>query len=160
MTSESEDVDPGPRIREKKADEGWKERAQKEKEKLAGGSKGREGAAEREPGADEAPQASFLALLEELAIRAMMALGQIRDPMGDVRFDIEAAKYTIDLLGVLEVKTKGNVDAHEAAALRDLLHNLRLAYVQLSRNPPPAAGPAREPQAPPPTQKPGPKIVL
>ncbi len=120
-----------PRIilSEKKADEGWKEKAKKEKEKLAdsaGAGTGREGG--------ELPPASILGLIEDLALRSMMALGQFRDPgTGEVYLDLEGAKYTIDLLSVLEQKTKGNLDPTEEGALKDLLHNLRLTFVHVSK---------------------------
>lgn len=118
------------KIREKKADESWKERAQQEKEKLA--SK-----ADKERERPRVPPASFLGLLEELAVRAMLGLGQIQDPIsGDASINLEGAKYAIDLLGILEAKTKGNVDPTESAALADLLQNLRLSFVQISKNPP------------------------
>jgi hypothetical protein len=123
--------DDEPRIilSEKKADEGWKEKAKKEKEKLAdtaGAGTGREGG--------QLPPASILGLIEDLALRSMMALGQFRDPAtGEVYLDLEGAKYTIDLLSVLEQKTKGNLDPTEEGALKDLLHNLRLTFVHVSK---------------------------
>jgi hypothetical protein len=116
---------------EKKSDESWKEKAQREKEKLASEA-GDRGA--------RMPPASFLGLLEELSLRTMLALGQLREPAtGGVYFDLEAAKYAIDLLGVLEEKTKGNLDPGEKAALEDALHTLRLIFVQAARHPPAAA---------------------
>lgn len=147
----------------KKSDETWKEKAQREKEKLA-----RETAGE---GGRPPPEASFLALVEELSLRAMLALGQLQNPAtGEVYFDLGAAKYSIDLLGVLEQKTKGNLDPTEKAALADVLHTLRLVFVQASRNPPVAsdpgglpgggrAAPGEGPPGGPDEGKPGPKII-
>jgi hypothetical protein len=170
MTSGSDPTPQGPPkiilpggedIREKKADESWKEKAQKEKEKLA--SKEKESA-----GPQQLPPASFLGLVEDLALRAMMALGQFRDPgTNEVYLDLEGAKYVIDLLAVLETKTKGNLDANEAAAVKDLLHNLRMTFVHISKTVAAAeaaqaagelkAGPKPAAAAP---EKPGPKIIL
>ena len=83
------------------------------------------------------PPASFLGLLEELAVRAMLGLGQILDPIsGEASINLEGAKYAIDLLGILEAKTKGNLEPAESAAVADLLQNLRLSFVQISKNPP------------------------
>lgn len=114
---------------EKHADEGWKEKARREKEKLA------EAAAQGAAEARELPAASFLGLLEDLAVRVMFALGQLREPGSqEVYLDLEGAKYHIDLLGILEAKTKGNLDATEAATLKELLTNLRAAFVQISRS--------------------------
>lgn len=115
----------------KKSDEGWKEKARLEKERLAG---------EAGPGRPSLPPPDLDALVQELSLRAMLALGQLRHPAtGDVYFDLEAAKYAIDLLGVLEEKTKGNLEPGEKADLEDALHTLRLIYVQAARHPP---GPA------------------
>ena len=128
MTSENESPNW-----EKKSDEGWKEKAQKEKEKL---SDSFEGPDPRE-GGQEIPPASFLGLVEELSLRAMLALGQIRHPAtGEAYLDLEGAKYTIDLLSILEEKTKGNLQPMEERTLREILQNLRLGFVHISRNPP------------------------
>jgi len=127
-STDTEPAEASSKIRAKKADETWKERAQQEKEKLAG-------KADRER--PRAPPASLLGLLEELAVRAMLGLGQIQDPIsGEASINLEGAKYAIDLLGILEAKTKGNVDSTESAAMKDLLQNLRLSFVQISKNPP------------------------
>lgn len=146
---------------QKRADESWKEKAQKEKEKLA--SKVEESASPQ-----QLPPASFLGLVEDLALRAMMALGQFRDPAtNEVYLDLDGAKYVIDLLGMLEVKTKGNLDAAEAAALKDLVHNLRMTFVHISKTMAAAetaqAAQAVKPGEKPATsspEKPGPKIIL
>jgi hypothetical protein len=75
--------------------------------------------------------------VEELSLRAMLALGQLRNPAtGEAHFDLDGAKYAIDQLGVLEQKTKGNLEPGEKAGLKEILHNLRLAFVHISKNPP------------------------
>lgn len=169
----------GPRVREKRTDESWKEKAREEKEKLAD-------TAEKEE-KHALPAATFLGLIDELSLRVMFALGQIREPGAtEVYIDLEAAKYAIDTLAVLQAKTKGNLDREEEAGLADVLHNLRLLYVHVLRNLPlmshdPAAGaqdPAAGGPAPPGEatpgagggapgggkpgtgEKPGPKIIL
>jgi len=127
MTSASEN--PETPSTGKKTDETWKEKAQREKERLADSPR-----TERE---HRLPPASFLGIVEELSVRAMLALGQLRNPAtGEVYLDLEAAKYAVDLLGVLEQKTTGQLDAVEQRALGDALHTLRLLFVQVSRNPP------------------------
>jgi hypothetical protein len=92
------------------------------------------------------PPASFSLLVQTLSLQALAALGQVPDPAGKAtgpRLDL--AKHTIDLLGILEEKTKGNLTAEEAALLENILHELRLAYVALSSRP--AASPPPEPPA-------------
>ena len=120
------------RIREKRSDETWKEKAKREKEKLA---------EEAREEIQELPPASFLGIVEDLSVRALLALGQIPNPAtGEVYFDPVSARYTIDLLGVLEEKTRGNLTPDEQAGLQQVLHNLRLAFVHVSRTGPPAGG--------------------
>ena len=60
-----------------------------------------------------------------------MQLGVVAPPQGyDLPQDIHGAKHTIDLLQMLQDKTKGNLDAQEAALIEDILHNVRLAFVR------------------------------
>jgi hypothetical protein len=94
----------------------------------------------RDAGGEEAPEAgaplplppaSFLTLITELAIQVMMNLGEVANPVtGEARQDLEHAKHTIDLLGVLREKTAGNLDAEEEAALNQYLYDLRMKYVR------------------------------
>jgi hypothetical protein len=120
-------------IREKKTDETWKEKAQKEKQKLADDAEA--------AGRYDLPAPSFLGIVEELSVRALLALGQLANPAtGEVYFDLEGARYMIDLLGILEEKTKGNLSASEKAALEQVLHGLRLTFVQAGRNVPAVQG--------------------
>ena len=52
---------------------------------------------------------------------------------GQLSKDLVAAKQLIDILGVLDDKTKGNLDAAEAALLTNVLYDLRLKYVEQAR---------------------------
>jgi len=123
------------RIREKRSDESWKEKAKREKEKLA------EEAREEREEIQELPPASFLGIVEDLSVRALLALGQLPNPAtGEVYFDPASARYTIDLLGVLEEKTRGNLTPDEQSGIQQVLHNLRLAFVHVSRSAPTAGG--------------------
>jgi hypothetical protein len=47
--------------------------------------------------------------------------------------DLSQAKAYIDLLGLLEIKTKGNLDAEEEALIKALLYELRIKYVKLTK---------------------------
>jgi len=112
-------------------DEDWKKEAQKEKEVLAE----KEKAEAKDHGAQRGPlpEADFPSLVSMLATQAFFALGLLRvkgEP--EAPLDLEAAKYNIDMLGMLEQKTKGNLQAEEARLLEDTLHNLRMAFVQLT----------------------------
>lgn len=61
--------------------------------------------------------------------QAMIFLGEIQNPMsGTKAVDLAAAKRYIDLLSVLEIKTRGNLDESETLFLTESIHNLQLVY--------------------------------
>ena len=75
-------------------------------------------------------QPRFVDLLTALAEPIALFLGDVRLPDGRSTEDLEAARFHIDLLEVVQQKTAGNLSAEEAALLEDLLYRLRLRYVQ------------------------------
>ena len=80
------------------------------------------------------PEASLASLLAMLSNQAMVALGLIRNPVtGKAKKELPLARYFIDLIDILEQKTKGNLDPDEAAALDETLYTLRMAYVHRSK---------------------------
>jgi hypothetical protein len=87
---------------------------------------------------DEAPQAlpplDFSTFILSLASTAMIHLGQVPGPEGDsLERDLPAAKQAIDMLGMLEEKTRGNLDDAEAKLLKSLIYDLRVAYVDAQK---------------------------
>ncbi len=95
----------------------------------------------------------FEQLVMMLASSAMQHLGKLVNPQtGRAEADLEGAAWTIDLLGMLEEKTRGNLSAHEIRTLGEALTTLRLNYVEAAgaapAEPQPAAAPAREKSAP------------
>ena len=65
-----------------------------------------------------------------LASSALIALGKMPAPDGgQMPLDLETARYLIDILVMLETKTKGNLDEAEAKLLASLIYDLRVAYV-------------------------------
>jgi hypothetical protein len=69
-----------------------------------------------------------------LASQAFWALGVFRMDENDTREpDFQMAKFNIDLLGVMEEKTKGNLSDEEAEMLKATLSQLRMTFVQLSK---------------------------
>jgi hypothetical protein len=82
------------------------------------------------------PPASLVFLCTTLATQAMIALGQVPNPLtGKIELRLKQAKHYIDTLGMLEEKTTGNRTAEETALFDDLLHQLRMAYVMLQSEP-------------------------
>jgi hypothetical protein len=68
-----------------------------------------------------------------LASQAIMGLGAMADPQTNrVIVDLEGARFSIDILDVLEQKTKGNLSEEEGKELREILAELRARYVQIA----------------------------
>ena len=78
------------------------------------------------------PAANLTSLLIGLATSAFMHMGEA--PEGEVPqpVNLPAAQHTIDLLAVLQAKTKGNLEEEENAILQTLLYDLRLKFVQMT----------------------------
>lgn len=85
------------------------------------------------PGQYEMPPASLEMLVTTLATESLMALGQIPHPQsGQPIFEPVQAKYLIDTIDVLREKTKGNTTPQEAQLMEEILHQLRMVYLQLT----------------------------
>ncbi len=77
------------------------------------------------------PEVNFSTFIFSLSSSALAHLGEIPDPMtGQRRVDLALARQTIDILGMLEEKTKGNLTAEEESLLRSVLYDLRLKFVK------------------------------
>jgi len=116
-------------------DEDWKQEAQREKEILAA----KEKAEEKDKKEDEPqergplPEGNFAALISMLATQALFAMGLLQVKGQEERKpDLELAKYNIDMLEVLEEKTKGNLTDEEQAVLSTTLSELRMGYVRVA----------------------------
>ena len=72
----------------------------------------------------------FMGLCTSLVTQAWMQLGKIKNPMTDkIESDLDAASLTIDMLGMLKEKTKGNVGDDETKILDQSVNELRMNYV-------------------------------
>jgi len=106
----------------------------------SGAAAGSAPAAERSrPGRDPLDDpASFVSLIMSLASNAAASLGMMPHPVtGETGVDLKTAKHWVDVLGMLEQKTHGNLDAQEAQMLEGLLADLRMQYVSFSGSPTP-----------------------
>lgn len=82
--------------------------------------------------------ASFMSLIMSLASNAAASLGMMPHPVtGETGVDLKTAKHWIDVLGMLEQKTRGNLDSQEAQVLESLLADLRMQYVSFAGAPTP-----------------------
>ncbi|MCX8072999.1 MAG: DUF1844 domain-containing protein [Candidatus Binatia bacterium] len=80
------------------------------------------------------PSITFATFILSLSTQALAHLGEIPDPVTrEVKADLAAASQMIDILAMLEQKTRGNLDQHEAQLLRGILYDLRLRYVEKAK---------------------------
>jgi len=86
--------------------------------------------------ADARDPASFVSFLMSIASNAASALGMMEHPVTHQReVDVELGKHWIDVLGMLEKKTAGNLTPQEKRMLEGLLADLRMQYVSLANSP-------------------------
>ena len=81
------------------------------------------------------PEVTFPTFIFSLNQSAMMNLGIIADPStGKKGKSLTLAKQTIDILGLLEDKTKGNLTEYEENMLKNILYDLRIVYIKEKDN--------------------------
>ena len=125
-------------------DDDWKKQAQEEKRRLAEEAAARDAEAKAkesrsaasgaggERGKREMPPASFTTLVSTMLTQAGYYLGEYAGQDGEPMVDLDAAKFQIDLLGVIEEKTKNNVSPDEQKILDAALYELRTRYVSIA----------------------------
>lgn len=101
------------------------------------------GEAEEEESAEAKPKGTpaeqqatrlFMSFLAGLAQQALMQMGEIENPFsGQREMDLQGARGTIELLAVIQAKTKGNLTEDEDSALRDALRDLKMRYVEIAQ---------------------------
>ncbi len=126
-------------------DEDWKGQVEREKEAAEAAKQDREpqttGDAEparEQQSTGQIPTASFGLLVSSFAAQAMTAMGQIPDPVeGHAVVRPDLAQHCIDMLGMLEEKTKGNLTPEESKMISEVLHQLRMLFVATRSEPAP-----------------------
>ncbi len=79
------------------------------------------------------PEVTMSAFIFSLSSSALVHLGEIPEPeTNQPKLDLAIAKQIIDTLGMLQEKTKGNLDHGEETLLKSVLYDLRMRYVQKS----------------------------
>lgn len=77
------------------------------------------------------PKIDFATFVISLNSSALVQLGVLEDPTsGQKSKNLPLAKQTIDVLGMLEEKTKGNLNPDEAHMIKSILYDLRILYVK------------------------------
>lgn len=80
------------------------------------------------------PHIDFSSFIFSLAHSALIQLGEEQDPFTGVSgINLPQAQETIDLLSVLEEKTKGNLTKDEETLMKNLLFSLRMKYVEKTK---------------------------
>jgi Domain of unknown function (DUF1844) len=83
------------------------------------------------------PPVDFHTFILSLGSSALLHLGELEHPdAGAPRKDLALAKQTIDILVMIEEKTKGNLTQAEEKLIESLLYDLRLRYVEASKDDP------------------------
>lgn len=79
------------------------------------------------------PPLDFSMFVLSLGSSCMVNLGKVESPDGEkIDSNLPAAKQMIDILGILEEKTRGNLEETESKLLSSLLYDLRVQYVDAS----------------------------
>ncbi len=122
--------EPAPKLQ---IDSDWKAEAEAEKKRLAEQEQAKEANGDR-PQSGQLPKADFKSLMGVLASQAIMGLGAVADPKsGRVVIDLDGARFSIDLLGVLEEKTKENLSDEEDTELKQVITELQARFVQIAQ---------------------------
>ena len=87
-------------------------------------------------------EVNFERFMASLYMTAMVQLGLMHEQGGQPAVDLVGARQTVDTLGMLAEKTKGNLTPKEQGFLQNCLYELRMAYVEVTN------ALARAPQAP------------
>jgi len=82
----------------------------------------------------ESLEASFSTLVLSIGSSAAMALGLSPNPAsGEMEKDLKMARFNIDLLGVLQEKTKGNLNEDEKKFIDFMINDLQMRFVQAQK---------------------------
>jgi len=121
---------PNPK---KKVDESWKEQIEAER----AGAQPEKSTENPNAGTDAAGQAeepkkvSFPMFLSTLGMQALIALGELENPAdGKKSTQLPQAEYMIDLIGLIQEKTRGNLTDQENSMIQELLYELRMRFVE------------------------------
>lgn len=117
----------------------------KDKRRFTEDGEAKEGLPEQEPGAGEQiigegpagsreqalPELDFSTFILSLSSSAMMQMGETNLPGGGtVQKDLALAKQSIDILDILQEKTRGNLTKDEEQILQEMLYSLRISFVK------------------------------
>jgi len=100
----------------------------------AGSQKTKEEEREQDTQRIPLPEVNFNSLIFSLSSSALLNMGDIAEPQtGERKKDLPMAKYSIDIISMLQEKTKGNLTEEEHKFLDSILADLRLRYVKAAK---------------------------
>lgn len=77
------------------------------------------------------PKIDFSSFILSLYSSGLVQLGKVEDPStGEKTINLDLAKHTIDMIAMLEEKTKGNLNEEEENLIKALLSEIRMAFVE------------------------------
>jgi hypothetical protein len=85
------------------------------------------------PGADHPPAMNFVQLVQSIYMTAMMQLGAATPEGQQPQVDILGARQSVDMLVVLNEKSKGNLTTEETRLLDSALFELRMAFLEITQ---------------------------
>lgn len=84
------------------------------------------------PAAGATPAVTFEHVIQSIYLSAIVALGAAAEPGQKARIDILGARQSIDMLGVLQEKTKGNLTEKEQRLLQNALFEVRMMFLEVT----------------------------
>jgi len=87
---------------------------------------------EANPGIGPSPAVTMEHVIQSIYISAVMAMGAAAEPGQKPRIDIVGARQSVDMLGVLQEKTKGNLTEKEQRVLQNALFELRMMFLEIT----------------------------
>jgi hypothetical protein len=90
---------------------------------------------QEEPSEQEASEITFIGFVLSLAHTAAVHFGDVPDPVSGqtITPNLPAAQQMIEILALLETKTRGNLTAEERQLLEQIVYELRLRYVEATK---------------------------
>jgi hypothetical protein len=86
------------------------------------------------PQIDEAESVAFTSFIMSLATQVLVQIGEMPPPEGmSIPIDFDSARQTIDLMAMLQRRTKGNLSAEEARFMEEVLHSLRVSFISAKK---------------------------
>jgi len=111
------------------------------------------------PGMEHPPAMTFDQLIQSIYMQAILQLGGGTQEGQQPQVDILGARQSIDMLGILDEKTHGNLSPAESTLLSSALFELRLGFLEITQALARSAQQRAATGAPPPPGRPGPSIV-